>query len=188
MLNFHIDTFDVFEGWDTDPFKPIEKDGRIYGLGAHDMKAGAACALPAVESIIKSGIKLNGRTLVTATTNEENWGRGTHALINSGVLDDCDYFTVPEHRPTTSLTRHMRNHRHIPMLHDTALHSPAAVLTIGYNSLEPINHQRSLILELLGMILLVFISRSHHCSHRYIRVLEVNRFRASRSASITILK
>ncbi|MCK4318235.1 M20/M25/M40 family metallo-hydrolase, partial [Candidatus Bathyarchaeota archaeon] len=42
MLNFHIDTFDAFEGWETEPFKAVEKDGRLYGLGAHDMKAGVA--------------------------------------------------------------------------------------------------------------------------------------------------
>ncbi|HHL41502.1 MAG TPA: hypothetical protein ENJ36_02445, partial [Candidatus Bathyarchaeota archaeon] len=36
MLNFHIDTFDAFDGWETPPFKIVEKEGRLYGLGAHD--------------------------------------------------------------------------------------------------------------------------------------------------------
>ena len=44
MLNFHLDTFDVFAGWQTDPFTPTQIDNRLYGLGAHDMKGGAACA------------------------------------------------------------------------------------------------------------------------------------------------
>jgi len=31
MLNFHMDTFDAIRGWDTDPFKPVVKEGKIYG-------------------------------------------------------------------------------------------------------------------------------------------------------------
>ena len=42
MLNFHIDTFDAFEGWDTEPFKVVETDDKLIGLGTHDMKGGAA--------------------------------------------------------------------------------------------------------------------------------------------------
>ena len=40
MLNFHLDTFDAFEGWVTEPFEPqLSEDGsRIIGLGAHDME------------------------------------------------------------------------------------------------------------------------------------------------------
>jgi len=96
MLNFHIDTFDAFEGWKTDPFKAIEKDGRIYGLGAHDMKGGAACALSAVEAIIKSGVRLKGDLIISGTSDEEYWSRGVHELIKTGILQDCKYCIVPE--------------------------------------------------------------------------------------------
>jgi acetylornithine deacetylase/succinyl-diaminopimelate desuccinylase-like protein len=39
MLNFHLDTFDVFDGWVTDPFDPVlsADASRLVGLGAHDM-------------------------------------------------------------------------------------------------------------------------------------------------------
>jgi succinyl-diaminopimelate desuccinylase len=96
MLNFHIDTFDAFEGWDTPPFKIIEKEGRLYGLGAHDMKGGAACALAALEAIIESGVKLSGDLIVSGTSDEEYWSRGAHALIKSGILEGCEYCIVPE--------------------------------------------------------------------------------------------
>ena len=96
MLNFHIDTFDAFDGWDTEPFKVVEKEGRLYGLGAHDMKGGAACALIALESIVKSGTKLGGDLIVSGTSDEEYWSRGAHALVNSGLLDDVKYNIVPE--------------------------------------------------------------------------------------------
>ena len=45
MFNFHMDTFDAFEGWETEPFNPTRKGDRLYGVGTHDMKGGAACLL-----------------------------------------------------------------------------------------------------------------------------------------------
>ena len=104
MLNFHMDTFDAFRGWETDPFKPVASSGRIYGLGAHDMKGGAACLLMAVEALMKSGVELSGRLLVSGTTDEENWSRGAHALIKGGYLKGCDYCLVPEPSATGTLT------------------------------------------------------------------------------------
>jgi acetylornithine deacetylase/succinyl-diaminopimelate desuccinylase-like protein len=96
MLNFHLDTFPVCEGWDTDPFTPHLEDGRLYGLGAHDMKGGAACILAAVEAILASGVRLGGRLIVSATSDEENWSRGAHAVIRSGLLSGCGYCLIPE--------------------------------------------------------------------------------------------
>lgn len=96
MLNFHIDTFDAFEGWNTQPFKVIEKEGRLYGLGAHDMKGGAACVLIALEAIVKSGTKLGGDLIISGTSDEEYWSRGAHVLVNSGMLDGVKYNIVPE--------------------------------------------------------------------------------------------
>jgi acetylornithine deacetylase/succinyl-diaminopimelate desuccinylase-like protein len=96
MLNYHIDTFDAFEGWNSDPFKAVEKDGRIYGLGAHDMKGGTACVLAALEAIVDSGIDLGGDLIISGTSDEEYWSRGVHELIKTGVLEGCEYCIVPE--------------------------------------------------------------------------------------------
>ncbi|MFW6109629.1 MAG: M20 family metallopeptidase, partial [archaeon] len=104
MLNFHVDTFNAFEGWETDPFEPVVKNRRIYGLGAHDMKGGAACLLSAVEAVINSGVELDGSVLVSATTDEENWSRGIHELIKNGVLKDVDYCIVPEQSSPGTIT------------------------------------------------------------------------------------
>ncbi|MFH1179069.1 MAG: M20/M25/M40 family metallo-hydrolase, partial [Candidatus Bathyarchaeota archaeon] len=104
MLNFHVDTFNAFDGWETEPFEPVVKNRRLYGLGAHDMKGGAACLLCAVEAIIKSGVKLGGSILVSATTDEENWSRGIHELIKNDVLKDVDYCIVPEQSMPNTIT------------------------------------------------------------------------------------
>jgi succinyl-diaminopimelate desuccinylase len=112
MLNFHMDTFDAFEGWETEPFKPTRKGDRLYGVGSHDMKGGAACLMGAVEALIESDVELGGRLLVTATSDEENWSRGAHALIEAGLLEGCDYCMVPEPSSPGQITIGQRG-RHV---------------------------------------------------------------------------
>jgi acetylornithine deacetylase/succinyl-diaminopimelate desuccinylase-like protein len=112
MLNFHLDTFPVCDGWIQDPFTPWLEDGRLYGLGAHDMKGGGACVLAAVEAIVQSGIQLGGQLIVSATSDEENWSRGAHALIRSGLLEQCQTCLIPEPMPAASLAIGARG-RHV---------------------------------------------------------------------------
>jgi acetylornithine deacetylase/succinyl-diaminopimelate desuccinylase-like protein len=58
MFNGHMDTVPVCEGWTNDPFEPVVKEGRLYGLGAADMKAGIACAITAVRALVESDAPL----------------------------------------------------------------------------------------------------------------------------------
>jgi acetylornithine deacetylase/succinyl-diaminopimelate desuccinylase-like protein len=51
-LTGHTDTVDVAANWPTNPFDPVEKDGKLYGLGSMDMKAGVACALTAFKALL----------------------------------------------------------------------------------------------------------------------------------------
>lgn len=96
MLLFHLDTFDVCDGWDTDPYKTVRDGNRLYGLGIHDMKAGGACILGALEAIVQSKTQLGGRLYIVATTDEENWSRGAHEVIQSGLLNRCTCGLNPE--------------------------------------------------------------------------------------------
>ena len=46
VLSGHTDVVPVAgQDWSTDPFQAVEKDGRVYGRGACDMKGFIACAL-----------------------------------------------------------------------------------------------------------------------------------------------
>ena len=62
----HIDVVPPGDGWDTDPFEPVEKDGFIYARGAQDMKSGVAAFLYA----LKHAKNFNG-TLSTLITSDE---------------------------------------------------------------------------------------------------------------------
>src|SRR6185436_6889724 len=55
-LNGHFDVVPAGLGWTRDPFGGEIVDGRLYGRGSCDMKAGLAAAVFAVEALRRAGI------------------------------------------------------------------------------------------------------------------------------------
>jgi succinyl-diaminopimelate desuccinylase len=76
------------------------------------MKGGGACVLAAVEALIASGVKLGGRLYIAGTTDEENWSRGAHAVIGTGLLEGCQGCLIPEPAALGHLTVGARG-RHV---------------------------------------------------------------------------
>jgi len=73
LLNGHIDTVGV-EGMAL-AHQPYIKNGRLYGRGAYDMKAGLAACMLAVKNARQ--IPLRGDVILTAVMDEEYAGLGT---------------------------------------------------------------------------------------------------------------
>ena len=59
------------EQWHSDPFQPFERDGRLYGRGAADMKTSIAAFVVAVEELIAQSPSLAGSIGVLLTSDEE---------------------------------------------------------------------------------------------------------------------
>ena len=57
-LNGHFDVVPAGDGWTLDPFGGIVRDGRVYGRGSCDMKAGIAAAVYAAAAIRRAGVTL----------------------------------------------------------------------------------------------------------------------------------
>jgi acetylornithine deacetylase len=58
VLSGHTDVVPTEgQAWDTDPFKMVEKDGRLYGRGAADMKGFLACALALAPEFVERGLR-----------------------------------------------------------------------------------------------------------------------------------
>jgi succinyl-diaminopimelate desuccinylase len=73
-LNGHIDVVPPGEGWTLNPFDGVVRDGRIFGRGVCDMKAGLAAAVFAAESIARAGVDLPGVLEISGTVDEESGG------------------------------------------------------------------------------------------------------------------
>ncbi len=59
------------EAWDTDPFKPEERDGFLYGRGAADMKGSLAAFVTAVEDFVEGNPDAPGSIALLITSDEE---------------------------------------------------------------------------------------------------------------------
>ena len=95
ILNGHIDVVGV-EGMTHAPWDPVVREGRIYGRGSSDMKAGvAAMCAAAARAASASGGALDGEIIVTAVVDEEYSSLGTRALVSDGVRADAAIVTEP---------------------------------------------------------------------------------------------
>lgn len=90
MFNGHIDTMPAeAELWKYPPHKPTIEDGKIYGLGACDMKGGLMAATMAVKLLKDSGIDLPGNVTITSVVDEEGGGNGSIIAAMNGQKADA---------------------------------------------------------------------------------------------------
>jgi succinyl-diaminopimelate desuccinylase len=98
-LNGHIDVVPPGDGWTVDPFGGLVRDGKIYGRGVCDMKAGIAAAVFAAEAIERAGVRLPGTVEISGTVDEESGGfAGVAHLAERGRIAKgrTDFVIIPE--------------------------------------------------------------------------------------------
>ncbi|WP_298921940.1 acetylornithine deacetylase/succinyl-diaminopimelate desuccinylase family protein [uncultured Roseobacter sp.] len=98
-FNSHTDVVEVGRGWTMDPFGGTEKDGKIYGRGACDMKGGLAASIIAVEAFIETHPTYCGAIEISGTADEESGGYGGVAyLAEQGFFDPerVQHVIIPE--------------------------------------------------------------------------------------------
>jgi acetylornithine deacetylase len=97
VLSGHIDTVPLgTQPWRRNPFGGEIENGRLYGLGAYDMKSGCVLILGVMRTLQELGITLKG-TLIGETVVDEEFGgvNGTLAGRVRGDNGDAVIITEP---------------------------------------------------------------------------------------------
>ncbi len=116
------------EGWQSDPFGPVQRDGRLYGRGAADDKSGVAAHLAAMRAwggkppigvkVLIEGSEENGRQRLLQLVDADP------DLMRADVMVICDDGNWKLGEPT--LTQSLRGHGKLTLTLTTltgALHS-----------------------------------------------------------------
>jgi acetylornithine deacetylase len=83
------------ELWETPPFSPAVRNGRMYGRGACDMKSGTIGALYALDAIKAAGFKPTARIHVQSVIEEESTGIGALSTLQRGYRADACFIPEP---------------------------------------------------------------------------------------------
>jgi acetylornithine deacetylase len=107
IFNGHIDTVPPGDpaAWSwSDPWSGKIEDGKLYGLGAVDMKAGVVAQGMAAVALKRSGIRLQGDLILESVVGEETMDHegGVTATVRRGYLADAAIVTEPTALPYPS--------------------------------------------------------------------------------------
>jgi len=69
LFTGHLDTKPVCEGWHRDPFDGAIENGRLYGHGVMDMKAGLGSLVGGIMTLIESGTDFRGKITFVAVAD-----------------------------------------------------------------------------------------------------------------------
>lgn len=100
VFNGHVDTVPPVNPTEWKfgtPFSGRIADGKLYGLGATDMKSGVVAQLKAVEAIRRAGIQLGGSVVQQAVIGEEMMEHliGTSLVTRAGFRGDAAVVAEP---------------------------------------------------------------------------------------------
>ena len=97
ILNGHMDVVPTGNAalWKYPPWSGTVEDGKLWGRGACDMKAGLVAAVFAIEALGNLGFVPQGKVLVESVIGEESGGVGTLTTLIKGFRADAAILMEP---------------------------------------------------------------------------------------------
>lgn len=91
ILNAHIDTVPIEDetSWTLPPFGGEIREGKLFGRGALDDKAGIAMMLMIAQAFLETDIKLPFNLYLESVIEDEDTGNGTKACLDAGICADA---------------------------------------------------------------------------------------------------
>jgi acetylornithine deacetylase len=89
LFTGHLDTKPVCEGWQRDPFDGAIENGRLYGHGVMDMKAGLGALIGGAMTLIESGTEFRGKLTFAAVADHMGQQTGSIDLFRRHKFDHC---------------------------------------------------------------------------------------------------
>lgn len=99
-IGLHSDIVPPGDGWETDPYTVVERDGFLYGRGVLDNKGPIASSVVAMQLLAEVGVPLAGRLQLAVVASEEfhesdEPDPGIEYLLSQGALRP-DFAIVPD--------------------------------------------------------------------------------------------
>jgi len=114
MINGHLDTVMPKKGWFYNPYSGEEIDGKIYGVGASDMKAGCAAAIASILKLVDSKKEINGTLFLSLVFGEEAaYSFGSDTLLREHSFKNYDFIIVTEPSPVLAENSYCVSHKKI---------------------------------------------------------------------------
>jgi Acetylornithine deacetylase/Succinyl-diaminopimelate desuccinylase and related deacylases len=111
VLVGHMDTVEPRAGWLSDPWTPVIKNDRLFGLGATDMKGSLAAMLTAV-----SEVKNTNGLMVLCYIDEEYDFAGMRGVFHFDFAISCTVVSYPQEKPASSPCTYAKNPRGFGLL------------------------------------------------------------------------
>lgn len=90
----HLDVVPVGEGWQSDPFKMVEKDGYLYGRGVSDDKGAVVASMYALKYLLDENYDFKKRVRLILGCNEETGSLCIKHYVNND--EQIDYGFTPD--------------------------------------------------------------------------------------------
>ena len=104
LIASHLDTVPI-DGMQIEPFDPRLEQGRVFGRGACDTKAGMAALVEALERVLSRG-SLRCNVIVVGEADEELSSTGAHAVVRHLEDRRPDWILATEPTDLRLVTRH----------------------------------------------------------------------------------
>jgi acetylornithine deacetylase/succinyl-diaminopimelate desuccinylase-like protein len=89
LFTGHLDTKPVCEGWTRDPFDGAIENGRLFGHGVMDMKAGLGSLIGGIKTLVDSKAKFRGKITFAGVADHMGQQTGSIELFKRHKFDHC---------------------------------------------------------------------------------------------------